>query len=173
MPHLSKLANQYGDKVTFVAVSDEPRETVAEFLEKPSRVEGKTWGQAMEFTVATDPDLSTKKAIFSASGQRGIPSTFIIHNGVIEWIGHPMNMDEPLKKVVDGTWDRTAYRKEYEQKVAAQRVMNELRAQIKAASQEGDWERAVSLYDRAIKKYPNSGLQMQKWTMLLTEAHRD
>ena len=174
MPHLSKLAKEYQDKVTFVAISDESKATVEEFLTQPSSMEGKTWGQAMAFTVATDPDKSTKESIFSAAGQRGIPSSFIISDGAVEWIGHPMRMDAPLAAVVGGTWDRASFKKEFEEKIAVDLAMGKVRGPLRRARQEGNWGEVVNLLDGVIEKFRgDTGLMMQKWTVLITRTQRD
>ncbi len=48
-----------------------------------------------------------------AANQEGIPTSFIVgKSGVIEWIGHPMELDGPLEAVVNDTWDREAFKKE-------------------------------------------------------------
>ncbi len=50
----------------------------------------------------------------TASGQNGIPTCFIVgKSGQIEWIGHPMSMDEPLTSVVEDKWDREAFATEF------------------------------------------------------------
>ena len=116
MPHLAEIQKKYKDQVTVLAISDEDLATVEAFMAKDSIIEGKTWAQAMSFVVATDPDKSVKTEIFSAAGRRGIPSSFIIgKDGKIEWIGHPIRIDEPLAAVLDGTWDREAARKKYDE----------------------------------------------------------
>ena len=41
-----------------------------------------------------------------ASYRRGIPASFIvIPAGQIAWIGHPIELEEPLAAVIDGSWD--------------------------------------------------------------------
>lgn len=163
MPHLSELARQYADRVTVLAVSDEPVATVEAFLAKPSSLPGKTWAEAMEFTVATDPDGSVKRDIFAAAGQQGIPSSFIIHRGVIEWIGHPMALDVPLRKVVAGTWDREAFRRE-----------QALVGEVTRLSRAKDWEQALARIDALLADYPDSVDALRlKWSVLLLGLHRD
>ena len=50
-----------------------------------------------------------------AAGQSGIPTAFIVgKTGQVEWIGHPMTMDEPLAQVVAGDWDRAAAKAEFD-----------------------------------------------------------
>ena len=175
MPHLSKLAKEYKGKVTFIGLSDESVEKVGGFLAQPSKVaEGKTWGEAMAFAVATDPDLSVKKEIFSAAGQRGIPSTFIISGGKIQWIGHPMSMDKPLAQIVAGDYDIEKAQKAHAEKIAAQKMMGELQKLIAEANTSGNWDAALKFLDEGIAKYPtNANLEMTKWNILLLYAHRD
>lgn len=133
MPHLVELQHRYVDRgVTVVSVSDEPLETVEGFLkrevmqprgsesEEPAAEEGKAKPTYAELTSAycltTDPDASVKKDYFQAAGQSGIPCAFVVgKDGKIEWIGHPMAMDEPLEAVVAGTWDRETFAAEFKQ----------------------------------------------------------
>ncbi len=37
-----------------------------------------------------------------AAGQYGIPASFVVRDGKIAWIGHPMRLDGPLADVVAG-----------------------------------------------------------------------
>ena len=79
MPHLSEVQKKYKDKVTVLAISDEDLDTVSGFMKKPSTVEGKTWGEAMAFTVATDPD-----AVASLPNQLSQLAGFVNLQG-IQW----------------------------------------------------------------------------------------
>lgn len=174
MPHLSEVQKKYRDKVTVLAISDEDLDTVSGFMKKPSTVEGKTWAEAMAFTVATDPDASVKNEVFKAAGRRGIPSSFIVgKEGKVEWIGHPMMLDAPLEAVVNGTWDREAARKSYEQEQKVQREMSRIRGALNDAMKNGDADGAIAILDEAIGKFPaNLSLKLQKWDYLLTRFGR-
>jgi len=174
VPHLSEVQAKYKNQVTVLAISDEELDTVAEFMKKSSSVEGKTWAQAMAFTVATDPDKSVKNEVFTAAGRRGIPSSFIIgKGGKIEWIGHPMELDAPLEAVLAGTWDRDAARKVYDEGQAAQKEMTRIRRALGEATSTGDADGAIAILDEAIKKFPdNLSLKMQKFDYLLTRFGR-
>ncbi len=119
MPHLAKLQEEYADrKVQIVSVSDESVEEVREFLKRPA---GKKDGEEITFDqltsvycLTTDPDGSTQAAYMQAAKQNGIPSAFIVgKDAKIEWIGHPMEMDQPLAKVVSDGWDRDAFALKY------------------------------------------------------------
>ncbi|MCO6042452.1 redoxin domain-containing protein [Aeoliella sp. ICT_H6.2] len=151
MPHLAELQQHYADRgVTVVSVSDEPLETVEKFLERDvmqsrqsAEAEGeedapKTYGELTSvYCLTTDPDSSVKNDYFRAAGQTGIPCAFIVgKDGVVEWIGHPMGMDEPLEQVVTDSWDREAFGKAFR---AQQQLDKAFRAAIIAARQ-GDYD---------------------------------
>lgn len=117
MPHLAATQNKYAEKgVQLISVSDEDLETVEGFLKKPVKGAKKedtenTYGKlTSDYCLTTDPDKSVYEGYMDAAGQNGIPTCFIVgKSGLIEWIGHPMEMDEPLEKVVGGSWDRAVY----------------------------------------------------------------
>ncbi len=156
-----------------LAISDEDFDKVEAFMVKDSIIEGKTWAQAMSYIVATDPDKSVKNEVFMAAGGRGIPSSFIIGNdGKIEWIGHPSRMDEPLAAVLDGTWDRAAARKKYDDDQALQREMNKIRSALSTAARANDEKAVMEIFDEAATRFPdNLSLKMHKWSLLLTRFH--
>ena len=45
------------------------------------------------------------KTWMKAAEENGIPAAFVIRDGKIAWIGHPMSMDEPLAKITAGEWN--------------------------------------------------------------------
>ncbi|NBX32069.1 MAG: hypothetical protein EBR07_04985, partial [Planctomycetes bacterium] len=145
MPHLTKLAEDMKSKgVVIVGVSDEKVETVRTFLEKDE------WKQKARYTLATDPDRSTHKAYMEASGQGGIPTAFIVKEGVVQWIGHPMEMDAPLAKIVDGTWDPKNAKQTFEDSVAEEMKAMGRQNDMTKAIDSKDWDKAVALIDAEI-----------------------
>ncbi len=145
MPHLTKLAEDMKSKgVVIVGVSDEKVETVRTFLEKDE------WKQKARYTLATDPDRSTHKAYMEASGQGGIPTAFIVKEGVVQWIGHPMEMDAPLAKIVDGTWDPKTAKQSFEDSVAEEMKAMGRQNDMTKAIDSKDWDEAVALIDAEI-----------------------
>lgn len=128
MPHLAETQAGYIDKgVQIISVSDESLEKVEAFLERDytprdsddnekSESTPKTYGELTSaYCLTTDPDKSVKEDYFLAAGQRGIPSAFIVgKTGLIEWIGHPMRMDDPLDAVVNDAWDRDVFAEEFQ-----------------------------------------------------------
>ena len=145
MPHLTKLAEDMKSKgVVIVGVSDEKVETVRTFLEKDE------WKQKARYTLATDPDRSTHRAYMEASGQGGIPTAFIVKEGVVQWIGHPMEMDAPLAKIVDGTWDPKTAKQTFEDSVAEEMKAMGRQNDMTKAIDSKDWGKAVALIDAEI-----------------------
>jgi len=151
MPHLVEVQKEFADKgVQIVSISDEALETVQGFLKKPVRGASdpeQTYAKlTSSYCLTTDPDRSVARDYMEAAGQNGIPTCFIVgKSGVVEWIGHPMQMDGPLAQVVDGNWDRETFRKSFEKKQKSQL----LQARIGALMQQGQVDKALALVDTA------------------------
>jgi thiol-disulfide isomerase/thioredoxin len=105
IPHVTELAHKHKD-VRFIGVDVWERDTklVEPFL--------KEMGDKMDYSVALDAvpgndpnEGAMAKNWMRAAVENGIPAAFIVHDNKIAWIGHPMNMDEPLELVLAGTWD--------------------------------------------------------------------
>jgi thiol-disulfide isomerase/thioredoxin len=167
MPHISDLADKYMDKVVVVGVSDEKEEVVRKFLDTDE------WKQKARYNLCTDPDRSTHRQYMEAAGQNGIPTAFVVKGGTVQWIGHPMGMDEPLEKIVGGSWDAAGYKAEFEAEATAARKQMQRRREIAKARKDGNWDAIVKMIDEDIAAAPEgqqAGLKMQKFMMLLTDA---
>ena len=163
MPHLSELQKKYTDyDVKFIGVSDEDLQTVVSFLFEEYKADGKIHNDRTQYTLTTDPDESVKNDYFRAAGQRGIPTAFIIGKDTkVEWIGHPMSMDEPLESVVKDTWDRDAFKIEFQDARRGQEILMKQQKQFAAAMGAEEWATAVELYwDSA------GGLNQVAWTIV-------
>ena len=115
MPHLAELQNKYrGEKVQIISVSDESVDEVKDLLSQQNEDVGKSFEEITSaYSLTTDPDGSVQEDYMAAAGENGIPTSFIVgKSGLIEWIGHPMELDEPLQEVVNDSWDREAYKEE-------------------------------------------------------------
>jgi thiol-disulfide isomerase/thioredoxin len=126
IPRLTELQQKYKG-ATFIGVSiwENDLDAVAPFV--------KSMGDKMDYRVAADdvPPISPRRegkmseAWMNAAGEHSIPTAFIVDKeNKIAWIGHPMEVDEPLGKVLAGTWDIKA--------AASQR--NEITAERTAAN---------------------------------------
>ncbi len=169
MPHLASLQKHYADRVQLVSVSDESLETVERFLARPVRgaapptdetasQQPQSYRQLTSaYCLTTDPDQSTYTDYMQAAAQDGIPTAFIVgKDGRIEWIGHPMDLDEPLEAVVDDRWDRAAFGTEFRKQQEAERLMREMYAKLN----QQDFDGALQVLDKALAN--NQGdMQMQ------------
>jgi thiol-disulfide isomerase/thioredoxin len=99
IPHLTELQKQYADKgVSIVGITDEEEGTVRPFVEQ--------MGDQMGYAVAIDDEGKTGQAYMAAFGVQTIPHAFVVDGkGLIVWHGMPMELDDVLAKVVDGTYD--------------------------------------------------------------------
>ena len=158
MPHLSSLQEQYGDTVKIIGVSSEKElETVTNFLDKTNPSDGLMNNDRMRYTVTVDPDRSTSRVFMEASGQRGIPTAFIIDaNGKVAWIGHPMNMDEPLEQVVNGSWDLAAATARFNKVRGEFLAMEDLKTIYVEAIGNNDWDMWIAAIDDFIAEYGNN-----------------
>ena len=179
MPHLAELQTKYADKgVQIVSISDEELTEVETFLkrevptakprgnseskdekdDKPG-AKGKTFKELTSaYCLTTDPDRSVYADYMEAARQNGIPTAFIVgKDQKIEWIGHPMQMDEPLAQVVAGKWNREAFAEEFKERQELEILM----AQLSAAARKGDTKSALKLIDEALAKTKDNSTKEQ------------
>ncbi|MCZ7592280.1 MAG: hypothetical protein M5U15_09055 [Kiritimatiellae bacterium] len=128
MPHLTELAKKY-PSVTFIGMDvwerdANPEAKVEQFV--------KEMGAKMEYSVAMDTkDQFMAKNWMQAAQQDGIPTAFLIHNGVIAWIGHPMgSLDEMVGQAEAGTIDIAAIKHAEE---VQRKIMDSVDNYVKAA----------------------------------------
>jgi thiol-disulfide isomerase/thioredoxin len=103
IPHVTELQKKYADQgLTVIGMNiwENDVAAVEPFVKK--------MGDKMDYAVATDvvPQGERRGKMaqtwMAAAGRNGIPCSFIVdRDGKIAWIGHPMAMDEPLKKVIE------------------------------------------------------------------------
>ena len=102
MPHLAELKEEYKDQGLVVVAAttvtpNNPLAAIKTFAEKRGPKLG------FPFAVAQTDDLD--KAYMEAAKRDSLPSTFVIDkSGKIAFIGHPMQLDDVLPKVLAGTW---------------------------------------------------------------------
>ena len=153
MPHLAATQEKYAEKgVQLISVSDEDLETVEGFLKKQVKNADKddtenTYGKLTSvYCLTTDPDKSVNADYMDAAGQNGIPTCFIVgKSGQIEWIGHPMEMDEPLEKVVGDSWDRATYLAKFKK----DQQFGLLMTKVSRPMQTGNIKAALKILDKA------------------------
>ncbi len=103
MPHVDELAREYKEKgLVVVAVTSlddrgNTLESVKEFI--------KNKADKYQFSFAFCDTDDVEDAFMRASGQNGIPCSFVIDQaGKIAFIGHPSELDDVLPEIFAGTW---------------------------------------------------------------------
>ncbi|MEL6897440.1 MAG: TlpA disulfide reductase family protein [Planctomycetota bacterium] len=162
MPHLAETQVKYGDKVRLVSVSDEPLKTVTDFLKKKTELpsgEEVTYDELTSvYSLTCDPDRSVSKDYMRAAGRNGIPCAFLVgKKGIVEWIGHPMSMDNVLEEVLADKWDRAKFAEEFKR----EQEMSLIQGRVFAAFQEGDFEKAVKMIDEVLKDVSDPRMKAQ------------
>lgn len=175
MPHMSKLQEEYKDRATFVGVSSEETDVVKEFLGKTQNAEEeKTWADILSYNLAMDAENAMSNTYMRAAEQNGIPCAFLVgRDAKIEWIGHPMELDDVLAKVDKNEWDRQAAKEALEKEKQVQEMMREAALAMRAARQSGDWDPALAALEKAMELVPeHAGLQLAHLSALVSaEKH--
>lgn len=101
MPRLSKLALKYQNKVNVLAIDVYEKEDtpIADIIKVVD-----AQGNRMNFPVGIEAGKFMSKNWLDTSEARGIPTTFIVNNGKLDWIGHPQYLDSVLTKILNKTW---------------------------------------------------------------------
>lgn len=173
-PHMSELAKKYEGQVEFVGVNiwerGKPIPEVQEF------VNGQ--GAKMGYNVAYDNGEAMTKSWMQAAKQNGIPASFVVKDGVIQWIGHPMSLDEPLEQLAAGKLDiganQAAFKKEVAEDEARMAESKQVADTIKAATVQyegGDKAGAIAKLDQLEKEKPNTKLQVASAKLNLYAKH--
>lgn len=160
IPHLTELQKK-NPEVAFLGVSvleDQPG-GVAPFV--------KEMGEKMAYRVALDAvpngkegdDGAMVRSWMKPAGQGGIPTAFIVNrDGTIAWIGHPMEMDQPLQKILAGEWNLAKAADDFRRKrPPSQQEQEELTKLVKGykeARQEGDTRKMLSAIEALLSHHP-------------------
>ncbi|MFM8216661.1 MAG: peroxiredoxin family protein [Pirellula sp.] len=176
MPHIVETQAKYADKgVQIVSISDEPKETVEEFLDRkvPRSEKEMTFRDLTKsYCLTTDPDGSSNESYMQAAGQNGIPCAFIVgKDGKIEWIGHPMSMDDPLKAVVEGKWDRQAFADEFKEQQEMEALQMNVQRQVGGLLRDRDFKGAMAKFDELTGEIKNPQMKLQ-FAMMKLQLHR-
>ncbi|MDB5276158.1 MAG: hypothetical protein JWR61_1113 [Ferruginibacter sp.] len=103
MPHLSALAIEYKDRATILGIEVSEKKTTS--IEKLKAFVD-SMGHRMDYNVAAEDSNFMEAGWLDASGERGIPKTFVVNaEGRIAWIGHPKDLNEVLREIVNNAWD--------------------------------------------------------------------
>ncbi|WP_286860019.1 MULTISPECIES: TlpA disulfide reductase family protein [Sphingobacterium] len=176
MPHLSELAKKYEGKATFIGanvwekVGSKPYESSLPAVERFVN----SSGDRMAYNVIADNNAQDiSKTWLVPAGQEGIPTTFIVKNNIIQWIGHPMKIEEVINDIISGSFDPIAYQKKHEKEHSKEQEQREKISRIfkgvNAAAEAKDYDLAFKLIDEGVIELPvmKYALKFQKFKILL------
>lgn len=176
MPHLSELSEKYKDQATFIGANvwertgDKPYESALPRLVNFV----KSNDNKMTYNVVADNNNQDLVNLWlKPAGIMGIPTTFVVEKGKLVWIGHPIKVDSIINLILEGKYDETAFKKEYEAKQSDtsnfQYKYKIVADKIKAAVDVKDFDKAFLLIDESVKEIPMLALplKLQKFTILL------
>ena len=157
IPHLTELAHKYKDEgVRFIGVDIWERDTklVQPFVDQ--------MGDKMDYSVALDNvpaggnpnEGAMAKTWMKAAEENGIPTAFVIRDGKIAWIGHPMNMDEPLAKITSGEWNNADMAKTRLAEKTRERKATAVQSKIYTPYQSGDYRATLSAIEAVASSDP-------------------
>jgi thiol-disulfide isomerase/thioredoxin len=148
IPHLTEMQAKHKDKkLTVIGVSSSERKGLADvkpFVEK--------MGDKMAYTVAWDDKGKTNKAYMDASGQEGIPTSFVVdQQGRVAWIGHPMDgLDKVVEQVIAGTYDVKKAAEEARRRAELEAKVRPHMEAFGEAYQSQDFKGAIAALDKAM-----------------------
>lgn len=153
MPHLSQVAAKYKDELTVIGIDIWENDENHHATITPEKFV-KMMGNNMAYNVATDTkDQWMGNNWMKAAGQFGIPCSFMVKNGTILWIGHPINLDSVIEVVNSGKYDPVAVKEEFkkkaEQQAAQEAKQHQIMDPIDAAEKAQDWTKEFQLIDAA------------------------
>ena len=170
IPHLTAMQKEF-PAVQFISVAASENGPKEKQLDKLKTFVADK-GDAMGYRVAYDSDRDMGKSWMEAAEQGGIPCAFIVgKDGVIQWIGHPMEMDKPLAAVAAGTWDLNKAKESAATEAKAEEMNKELSKLMRSAQKSGDYKALLAKIDEAIKSDPkDSQMLMTKFQILAGPA---
>jgi len=124
----------------------------------------------IDYRLALDDGGWTNNAYMRAANQNGIPCAFIVgRDGIVEWIGHPASIDQPLKQIVDGNRDRQAAVEEIKQQEMFKQYAQKLNGMLRS----GDFDAALSLLEEMERSSGGKSMPLlNNRLMILTMADR-
>jgi thiol-disulfide isomerase/thioredoxin len=174
VPHLSEIARSYLGRVEVVAATSPDRwgnslDAVRKFLAAK--------GDRVAYHVAWLPEFAGptgdvgihRNPWFRQAGLDSLPTAFLVDGrGRIAWIGDPLTLDEPLRRILAGEWDLAAASRRWEDSRRAEGKRQDLEKLLAAGDavaarnlayrlvrlESGDDPRVMSLVASAIAGSP-------------------
>lgn len=177
MPHLSKLSKLYQDKITFIGINvweDIPESEAYENIVPVLKKFIENQGERLTYNVVVESnDRYMAKNWLEKSMSAGIPISFVIKNGIIQWIGHPVKLDSILVEVLDENFDYFKYKNarlaSLSKRIKENEEDNKLLELIEAKIKTSDYIIAIKLMDSVGVSKPilSYKMNMKKFTTIL------
>jgi thiol-disulfide isomerase/thioredoxin len=171
IPHLTDLQKK-NPKVNFIGVSvlEDDQAGVKPFVA--------SMGAKMGYTVAMDTAVGDKGFMakyWCSAADVHIPTAFIVKSGKIAWIGHPMEIEEPLNQIQAGNWDIRSARTAHIKEKLAEKKFAALQQKISPYLQAGQIDKAIDVFDKAIAQTPSfeETIGMTKLNLLVAADKTD
>ncbi len=167
MPHLAELqAEHKKDGLVVIGMTTKDDNNTAEAVKKFVEERGPKLGYVFGYC----DNNKTDEAFMQAAKQDGIPCSFVVgKDSKIAYIGHPMNLDDVLPKVLAGTWKGQA-------DVDALDVMNTELEKIFVGADKSP-EKALEKLEVFSKTYPEKAkqddIQAQRLSLLVATGKFD
>ncbi|SMC47107.1 Redoxin [Pedobacter africanus] len=181
MPHLTKLQQEYKNKVNFIGVNiaervdeDKPYDSslpaVVQFVE--------TNAAKIGFSVIADNNAQFMYHNWlKASGQNGIPATFIVKDNKVVWIGGPQALDTIIPKILENRYDMEAFKSRFKEMTETSKkqsayyssFMNPIEEAFKAKN----YVKVVELTEAVKKEKPDLKTMMDQLKFKVLLAYLD
>jgi len=157
LPHLTELQSRHPQvPVIGIAVGWTDLDDVRAFVREHDDAIG--YRIAVDRAPVNGARRSWMRAAWcDAAYEQGVPTAFIVDGeGRIAWIGHPMDLDEPLAAVVEGRWDLPAEAEAHRDRLAQNKVREAraLERAVGACFEAGDRDGIIRAYDTAFAAEP-------------------
>ncbi len=163
-PALERVLQKHKNVVTIEAISVYEKSSGPSDTSYYKAVQAfvRQMGQRMPYPVGVDgPSGKVAKAWLEASGERGVPTAFIIgRNGKIVWIGHTMMLDVVMDQILAGKFDFRRYAQDRAAQIAEEEKEYRLLKRFNELSQQGRYKEAVEELDRIARVEPDYGRRM-------------
>lgn len=160
IPHLSELASKH-PSIVFLGVSvleESTDDHIKSFVDK--------MGEKMAYRVAYSGNKDgMAETWLKPAFQDGIPTSFVVKGGSIQWIGHPNDLDDVLEKITEGTFDLAASQRSFEAQLEATKSRMAADAAFLAAvalREKGMKQDAERALDQAVEKYPRLKMSSER-----------
>ena len=166
MPLLAALQRRHGPDVVIIGIGVDAPESIRGMLTDGDPDVRELAAHAGTYCLAADPDGSVYEDYMDAILENGLPTAFVIgRTGLVEWIGHPLDMEEPLGRIVDGSWNRDTFATRWSRLQSTRQAVAEILALLAADQSEA----AAVRLDRFVVENASDALMLNEVAWMIVE----